>query len=777
MSSSVDVFGAVSSSRPNIEHQTPKPPVTLIDVLRGRAEELVDHCAYRFLSDEGGETSLSFRQLDEKARALAALLRQHASPGDRALLVFPPGLDFIVGFFGCLYAGVIAVPSTHPKPRRPAPRIRAIVEDCRARLALTTSRTINQLGLDRLDHEFRDVTWFGIDELVGDRTSCDTRPADASEHAALSADSLALLQYTSGSTGNPKGVMVSHGNLLSNLQMIHAGFGIPKAPCGHLAGVGVSWLPHYHDMGLVGGILESLYAGGTTVLMSPTAFLQRPERWLQTISDSGASISGAPNFAYELCVRRVGGLPLGTLDLSCWQVAFCGAEPVRAATLKRFAEAFAPCGFREDAFYPCYGLAETTLLAAGGQGPAKPATIRIDRSMLLEMGVAEATDEDSVCALDLVACGAAPDGQQLVVVDPEKRTKLPEQQVGEIWVGGTHVARGYWNRDEESEELFRARLQDGEGPYLRTGDLGFICDGQLYVTGRDKDLLVIRGRNHYCHDIETTTQHAHSALLPGGGAAFPIEWEGEERLIIVHEVDRAYRNGETTPVIQSIRRAVTSEHELEVHTVVLIRPSTLPRTTSGKVQRDVCRERFLSGELKEVARWATPAVAHRATDPRGKDGGNGTSHSPQAVAGKVNGSPQFGGDVDRLAEEIEARLLAWISARVGATPNELDCDKPFADYGVDSLAAVELSCELEQWLHVRLPAVLAWSHPTPARLARYLAEEALRGANEAKPEEPAAPTPPQADRFEQLLAEIEGMSEQEVAKALGGDDVADPKEV
>jgi acyl-CoA synthetase (AMP-forming)/AMP-acid ligase II len=431
---------------------------------------------------------------------------------------------------------------------------------------------------------------------------------------AVDSQSLALIQYTSGSTGVPHGVMVSHANLQDNAGHICRLF--RHTPVSR----GLIWLPPYHDMGLIGGILQPMHAGFEVTLMSPLHFLQQPARWLRAVARTRATTSGGPNFAYELAVDKVGPEDLDGLDLSSWDVAFTGAEPIRAETLERFADAFEPFGFRREAFYPCYGLAESTLMASGAPkpGPYVVHDMPADRSESNGNGQPQTRRQ-------VVGCGRALVGQELAVVDPERLTRCVDGQVGEIWIRGASVAQGYWNRPERTQETFAAYLADsGEGPFLRTGDLGFLTDGELFVTGRRKDLIIIDGRNHYPHDIEETVERSHAAIRPRCCAAFSIEGDTQEQLIIVTEIERQYvprraqagadagagpqaagaasdkPDGDKQEILRAIRRAVAEQHDLRVADIRLLKPGTIMKTSSGKIQRFACRQRYVEGTLEEI---------------------------------------------------------------------------------------------------------------------------------------------------------------------------------
>ena len=657
-------------------------------VLRGRAARHPDRRVFSFVVEGAeGALRLSYGELDRKARALAAQLQGLGLAGERALLLYPPGLEFIAAFLGCLYAGVVAVPATLPRLNRPMGRLRAIASDSAPRAILTTSALLPDS--DRWAEQ--------VPEMAGPvRLATDTVPSDEARAASwrdpgLSPDSLAFLQYTSGSTAAAKGVMVSHGNLVENSALIARGFGSEEGF------QGVSWLPLYHDMGLIGSVLQTIYRGGTCAMLSPVAFLQRPIRWLQAISDAGASISGGPNFAYDLCVRKIAPEQKAGLDLSSWTVAFNGAEPVRAETLDRFAEAFAPCGFRREAFLPCYGLAEATLMVAGGP-PLMARRIVSVSGAGIERNEVRPAAPDEANARALTECGPVGDGQTVVIADPETRLRCAAARIGEIWVAGPTVAQGYWNRPEATEETFRARLADsGVGPFLRTGDLGFLQEGRLYVTGRLKDLIIIRGRNVYPQDIEWTTHQAHPALRTEGGAAFAVEIAGEERLVIVQEAERV-RGEEAEVVARAIRQAISEQHELDVYAVCLIKPLSLPKTSSGKVQRHACRDGYLAGTLETIAAFTRSDEEKPILAPPAAD-----AEEHERDAGAI---------ADWLAERI-AR-----SMRV--EPSRIDARAPFASFGLGSLQAIGLAGALQDWLGRDLSPTLIYDYPTIEGLARHL---------------------------------------------------------
>ena len=642
---------------------------TLVELLSRRAQAEPERRAYTFLLDgEREEVHLSYGELDRQARSVAARLQALGVQGERALLLYPPGLQYAAAFFGCLYAGVTAVPVYPPRPNRPDPRFLAILSDARARVVLTTSAILPTA--ERLLRGETQVVWLATDGL--------DEGAEEWRQPAVAPEDIAFLQYTSGSTSAPKGVMVSHGNLIHNERLIQTAFGVGPGS------VVVGWLPLYHDMGLIGNLLQPLWAGCPCVLMSPVDFLQKPLRWLAALSRYGGTVSGGPNFAYDLCARKVRPEDRAGLDLSRWEVAFNGAEPVRAETLERFAAAFAPCGFRREAFFPCYGLAEATLFVTGA-GRAEPPVVGRFRTPELERNRAVADDAGQA----LVSSGRAtppPVGQEVAIVDPETRLPLPAEAVGEIWVAGPSVAQGYWSRPEAAEGTFRALIAEGAGgaggagPFLRTGDLGFLSGGELFVTGRAKDLIIIRGRNHYPQDIELTVEASHAALRPGCCAAFSVEEEGEERLVVVQEVRReAARNADLSGALEAIRRCVAEEHEVQPQAVVLIRPASLPKTSSGKVRRSACRDAFLAGSLAAVAAWE--------------------------AEGTATGAAGLAAREEDVTSEAGARawLAAEVAARAGVPRSAVDLREPLWRYALDSLNAMELAHAVEERLGAAVP--------------------------------------------------------------------------
>ncbi|MEC4891787.1 MAG: amino acid adenylation domain-containing protein [Oscillatoria sp. PMC 1051.18] len=638
---------------------------TIVDVLRYRALSQPDQLAFTFLPD--GETEgehLTYAELERRARAIAAQLQALGLSGERCLLLYPSGLDYVAAFFGCLYADIVAVTAYPPRNKRNTPRIKAIWADAQVACALTTTAILSNLqSLLNDKTDFSNLQWLTTDNLPH-------KIEDSWQKPLINTDTLAFLQYTSGSTGTPKGVMLSHGNLLHNAAMTY------KIMAHSPSSKFVSWLPIYHDMGLIGGILQPLYGGFPCILMPPPSFLQRPYRWLQAISRYQGTTSGAPNFAYELCIHKITPEQRETLDLSSWDVAFNGAEPIRQDTLERFGTTFESCGFRKQAFYPCYGMAEATLMVSGGQKTAPPASKTIFRDALEKNQIVEVSAENEETT-NIVGCGQTLPEQQIVIADPETFTKCLPDRVGEIWVSGSSVGRGYWNRPSETEQIFQAYLSDtGEGPFLRTGDLGFLQNGELFVTGRVKDLIIIRGRNLYPQDIELTAERSHPSLRPSSAAAFSVEVNNEERLVVVQELEfRQKPNIEE--VTAAIRQAVVEEHEVQVYGVVLIKPGSIPKTSSGKIQRRACRAQFLADNLNVIG-----SNILESTDFVG-------------TANHLNREALLALPRRECQPLLESYLQNLVAQVLSIALSQVNTQQPLTTLGLDSLKVFELKNQIE----------------------------------------------------------------------------------
>jgi len=665
-----------------------QPPDNLLRVLRRHSVARPDRTAFVCALDgRTDDAILTFAQLDRRARAVAVRLSDMGLVGQRVLLAYPHGLDFIIGFFGCLYAGCTAVPMRLPRPRT-LQGFLAIAADAGACLVLSTAdsvaRHLAMIARGGVPAEAAaPIPWLATDEIPEESAARWKMPV-------IAGDTSAMLQYTSGSTSEPKGVLLSHANLMQNTRAIHRLFGIG-------IDTGMFWLPMYHDMGLVGGVLVPVLGGITNVLMSPAAFLHDPIAWLAAISRHRATISGGPNFAYELCARKITDEHRATLDLSCWRVAFIGAEPIQPETLERFATTFAPCGFHSTAFCPCYGLAEATLMVSGSE-PGSAPIVRAFRETTLAEHRVEHAAEGTAGARRMVSCGAPVGDLRVAIVDVQALAEVASDRVGEIWVSGTSIGQGYWRRSDQTDRSFNAHFSDtGEGPFLRTGDMGFMSEGRLYVMGRRDDMLVVRGLNHHPQDLETTVRRSHPLLAAGIGAVFAVDAPGDggggQHLVLVHEVSR---NGERNDaqVLGAAHAAVLAEHDLTLHTIVLVQSGTIPKTSSGKVQRRACRAAFLAGELKGLA-------PHHSVSSHGNGAAAVSRPGAAGIRGAAPSIGQAGREMPRSI--VLATVCQHVLALEGAALFDATPDTPLTTLGLDSLQRVELAAMLEKTFACRLP--------------------------------------------------------------------------
>lgn len=654
---------------------------SFVDVLRRHAEDRSSRTAISFLQNgEEEQENVSYAELDSRARAIGALLLKEGLQGERALLLLPSGPGFITAFLGCLYAGVVAVPAFplhFGNSRRGESWFRSIAADARPRVAFATPEMIARLPKAGGDPLISSIRWLSpqtVDPFLAEEWS----------GPAVREDTIAFLQYTSGSTSSPKGVMVSHDNLLHNMRGIQAACGTTKDS------TVATWLPLYHDMGLIGTVLQPLYLGAQCVLMEPTAFLQKPACWLRAISRYRVHSSSAPNFAYELCTRKVSPEEKAGLDLSTWRVAVNGAEPVRPETMERFVSAFSQCGFRAEAFYPSFGLAESTLMVTGGHAAQVPGLMRVSAEGL-ERNLVRGPSNDEAERV-LVGCGTVLLGQQVKIVDPNALETCEPGSVGEIWVSGASVAQGYWNRTEETAATFEGRLSSGSDTrFLRTGDLGFFSEGQLFITGRLKDLIILHGRNLYPHDIELTVQRCHPGLRQGCGAAFAVELNGHEALVVLQEVER---NSDVSleKLVSEIRKAVLLEHGIQIYSLLLLKQGSVPKTTSGKIKRAACRAGFLAGKIQALASSTLPAPGMET-----------------ALTGeRLNRAEVLQTEPDLRLELVERYLREHV-ARIAKTGfAEISSEQPLIALGLDSLGATELAnlVETEMGLQIDVASLL-----------------------------------------------------------------------
>lgn len=733
---------------------------SIVELLSVRAQFFGDRPLYSFLSFEQTDRSAlnggpngdcvlepaavyTYADLDARSRSIASWLQNcelaasNPIQGQRVLLVFPPGLDYLSAYFGCLYAGAIAVPAYPPRRNRRADRLRAIVRDAGLTMVLAPHALIDSLR-DTIaeDEVLSKLHWQAIESIS-------LSSAENWVDPRVDRNSIAFLQYTSGSTGDPKGVVVTHGNLLHNQHLIRQHFATQRNPSDHSPApltwdqkaedseTVVGWLPLHHDMGLIGNVLHPLYVGGQLIFMAPIDFLQKPIRWLQAISRFRATISGGPNFAYRLCTDELDLAQCTGLDLSSWKVAFNGAEPIDATVLQRFATKFQSLGFSTSRFCPCYGMAETTLL--------------VTSSTCGDEIVTDAGHESSV-GCEQVGCGQiVPSEMDVRIVDPETNRELPVGEEGEIWVSGDSVAAGYWNRPEQTKETFAAALENcATTTFLRTGDLGYTRNGQLFITSRLKDLIIVRGVNYYPQDIERTVEQADSSLQVGGAAAFSINVDGEERVAVVQEVRRTSLRGlDVDSVCSAVRRAVSDAHDLSIASVLLIRPGGLPKTTSGKVQRGQARALFLTDELNPVGRWDIGRWPVEGSDDRTETAEPDPTVSSQAIKPIANEQP-FTAVASREVEQLSQWLRGKIASRLKLASTQLDVHQPLANYGLDSVSAVRLAGEVSDHLGRNVPATLAYEYPTISLIAEYLCGNSPAESGEENPSQKAVSSEPLA---------------------------------
>ncbi|MDV3347374.1 SDR family NAD(P)-dependent oxidoreductase [Leptothoe sp. LEGE 181152] len=683
----------------------------LIELLSYRAAYQPGQTAYTFLQDGEVESDqLSYQELEQQAQAIARQLLQITQPGARALLLYPPSLKFITAFLGCLYAGIVAVPANPPRRKQRRSRLGAIANDAQPAVVLTTTNIWQQLQKQSADYSH--ITHLAV--LITE----DIKPSQSLGSLAIpaiTADTLAFLQYTSGSTGQPKGVMVSHGNVLHNSKLIQA------VTHSSAASRSVSWLPVYHDMGLINGIFQPLYVGCQSILMSPTAFLQKPVRWLQAISKFRGTHGGAPDFAYQLCVQKIRPEQKAELDLSSWTVAYNGAEPIRAQIMAEFAAAFKDCGFQQRAFMPCYGLAEATLGVSWHPIDQVPKALTVSTSSLTagQIEVVVETGSPQTQTQSLVSCGIPPSDLNVRIVNPQTGQRCAEGEIGEIWLAGESVAQGYWQQSDATQLTFQAYLEESEeGPFLRTGDLGGLVAGELIITGRLKDLIIIRGQNYYPQDIEQVAEASHPALQPGGGAAFSVEVGEQAQLVVLHEVKRSYLRQLNGPeVINAMRRAISETFDLQVQSVLLLKPNGILKTSSGKIQRRACRSAFLNGSLTAMAHEEFEDV--KETQPMAAP--HAEWHTSAPTTQDNNSHP--------TASQIHQWLVTQLAQHLNLEPGQISGDRPLAEYGLNSATAVGVSGELQDWLQRPLPVTLLYDYPTIAALSEYLSEPTSEKGN------------------------------------------------
>ncbi|QIS11296.1 AMP-binding protein [Nocardia arthritidis] len=677
------------------------------ELLRARSEDKGEQRAFVFLNAEGEpEQMLTYGELQWRACAVAERLRDRVSPGDRALLLHPPGLEYVVSFFGCLYAGVIAVP-LYPVQRNKLGQVEAIAEDCAAAVIMTTPAVAAEMATQTAGSPLGELPVIAVDMLSD--PSEPTNSAQIAEPTAPDADArIAYLQYTSGSTSTPKGVIVTHRMLAHQCAELVAGWGVGDDA------VVVSWLPHFHDFGQLSGVLLPVYAGIEAVLMAPSTFVKQPIRWLAAVTEYRGTHCGAPNFAYDLCVDRTTPQQRFGLDLSSWQLVCNGAEPVRKATLDRFQRMFEPYGLSATALSPGYGLAEATLKVASSAPDSAYTATAFDESALGLRRVVPGSGPD---ATELVGCGRPVLWTEIAIVAPESGLQVGANEVGEIWVSGPSTAPGYWDRPEDTERTFRARITgaDDDKTWLRTGDLGFEYEGELYICGRVKNLMIVNGVNYYLEDIESTVVNSDTSLSAGAVIAFAVEQDGVEGLVLVAEY-RAGGDPAPADLVTTVHDAVARRHALAPAVIVFIESGTIPRTTSGKLRRQQCRADFRAGRLAEIHRW------------------EGIVTVTETAAAQENSSPQLVSMFELVRAGLLVQIADWITRNLGPDAPRLDQTRSLAEHGLGSVHQMNLHEALETWSGKRFPPELMWDAETVEEMTGLIAAHIVPGGSDTSDE-------------------------------------------
>jgi len=618
---------------------------------------------YIFLGDGENESAKdTYAEVISKAKAIAAVLQESGKKGDHVLLLFPPGNEFMISFFASILAGMVAIPAYPPRKRKLDPRFLSILNDAKPNFILGTDTIVSELlQADLGDADLGQIQIVRYESVDLQRDELWTNPG-------VTKGDIALLQYTSGSTGKPKGVMVSHWTMIHNLECIRQSFGFDDNL------IMSSWLPSFHDMGLIGSLIEPAYAGGTVVYMPPVSFIKSPLNWLKIITNYKATCAGAPNFAYDFCAEKIREEVIESLDLSSLSILYNGSEPIRKKTLEKFQSTFASVGFALSQFFPVYGMAETVLLMSGGDYKAKPVHINVDIKSL-ENNKVVITDAGAT-SRNLTGCGFPLLGMSIAIVNHETQEVLPVGEIGEIWTSGGSVTQGYWNNPEETAAKYNARLaSDQEGKWLRTGDLGFIHDGQLYISGRLKDLIIIRGANYFPNDIEHSVENCHPALRKNANAAFSVDIDDDEKLIVIQEIERSHmRDFDENELFEHIRFAIYADHGIQADSILLTKFGTVKKTSSGKTQRFAMRDAWKNDELDILAAWHKKAEKEYKT-------------------GQISYRPEF----------LREWLINWMAQQLDINPDSIDPEKPISAYGLDSIKAVGLERDVNKQFGIEWP--------------------------------------------------------------------------
>ncbi|OWT62090.1 AMP-binding protein [Candidimonas nitroreducens] len=707
-----------------MRESVPAASVFLPHILEQRAAASGDRWSFTFLDSQGAE-QCRWRapELAARARAIAARLLRDTRPGEPVLLVFQAGPEFLSAFMGCLWSGRLATPINPPRRNRLIERLVAVASDSGARVALTSADQMGSIAEWRqASEQLGALDWVPVDDLADE-------PSLAP--AAIAADDVAFLQYTSGSTALPKGVRVGHGNLIQDLARMQAVWALgPESAM-------VSWLPAFHDLGLIFGLLQPLYSGCASVQMAPNAFLQKPLLWLTALTRYRGTHSAAPSFAYDLCVRRIASEDRAGLDLSSVAMTMNAAEPINPAVMDQFCEAYAPHGFRREAFCPAYGLAESTLAVTANPVGEPPVLSCFDVDVLAEGGV-QVLQPGAPNGRIMPGSGKALPDVPVAIVDPETGRRCAPDRVGEIWVGGPTIAGGYWRRPQETVDTFGAVIagEPEAGPFLRTGDLGALVDGEVFVTGRIKDLIILGGANFYPHDIERAAQSSHAALRRDNGAAFSVDGAaepgGREQVVLVQELERSHRGDAPEPIFHAIVESVWQNLELPLARVVLVPPGSVLRTSSGKIQRLANRRAYLDGSLPVIAQWARPQAPEAHATAGTAQSGRGPAEAPA----------------------LTVWLTGWLAQRLNLPALTIEAGHGFAEMGLDSIGSTELALALGEHIGTELPETIAYDHPTIARLVAHVAGSGAAAAPPVSVPPPSAAPAPGSD-LDDILSSIE----------------------
>ncbi len=639
------------------------PSAEMVSLLLKNAEISGDKALYIFLDDGYTETlRISYKSVVNKAKAVAVELQKNGNKGDHVLLLFPAGVEFIISFYGCFMAGMVAIPAYPPRRKKVDPRFLSILHDANPSIILATADIHQDLRKANLEGASLEKTHkLSYEEI-------DMNQSKEWINPEVSDKDIVLLQYTSGSTGNPKGILVSHGNMIHNLECIKQSFGFDENM------IVVNWLPNFHDMGLIGCLIEPAFVGGSVVVMPPIRFIQKPVNWLKNITRYKGTCAGAPNFAYDYCADKISTEEMADLDLSSLTLLFNGSEPVRKESIDHFYKTFADYGSTTKQFFPCYGMAEAVLIISGGDYKTEPIYYNVDVRSLEEGKVVSASDGNE--SRQITACGFPWMGMSVAIIDPETKVPSPKGHIGEIWAKGPSVTQGYWNKPEDTKETFQACIVGtDDGPWMRTGDLGFIHEGQLYVSGRLKDLIIIRGANFFPNDIEHSVENAHEALRKNASAAFSMDIKDQEKLIIIQEIERAYmRDFDEDEIFESIRKAVFADHGIQPDIILLTKMGSIQKTSSGKTQRFAMRAIWKNKELDVLASWEK-------------------KEEKENIASAIGFRPEF----------LREWMINWMAQKLELDPGRIDPDKAVSAYGLDSITAVSLERDVNKQFGVEWP--------------------------------------------------------------------------